>query len=529
MEMHNRRRDSIAAPLATAELPLSSAVLALEREASLERRDCEIQPHPLSSSSPPPHTGKMPRDYYPPPPPKSSWSHDEDTPTSPQGASAFEKSHSRAMELMRKIRRRRRPQPQPAAEPQQYASRRRPAPPLIIEEAANSPSHPLPRAQNDPSTLFRHPPPALVRQSIASDDQARSAPSPSSPREQVAPEDGLTITIPIPRAALRSRPKHRYISPTKLDHPPLPSPSSPNPSPTELANLAGKPSPSVPQRRDSGVDADTPRLLPPSPLPAAGEPVSTSATSRFARTRERRRRAREYSVSCVGMFPMDGARPSKTLIIPFLSPPHPPSSSIPSFAGSGERPLPPALSNSADFTLTVHQATPLYPGDMFSFIVEIKDPPSTSSPPTFSLSFSAHSFLYPSPSYVAHDASITHHTLFSRTNQIPVPTNRATTPLSLPFSTSIPLSVECETCSAHYDLLPPSLRVEDPDGNLRARVSYELMATWGEKVAVAEVQVAQRREVVQEKLRRGQWVKLEGEKEMQGGWEGWDLTRVEVR
>lgn len=304
-----------------------------------------------------------------------------------------------------------------------------------------------------------------------SEDQARTAPSPSTPREQVAPKHGLTITIPIPKDALSSRPKYRYISPTQLAH-------------------------SFPL-----------------------------ASNDFTQARERRRRAMEYSASSAGTFSVEDRKGSNTFSLPFFSPPHPPTLSIPSFAGSSERPLPPSLTNSAEFTLTVHQATPLYPGDTFSFIVEVKYP-TTDLHPTLSLSFSAHSFFDSSPSD-AQGGPITHHTLFNQIKRIPLPIS-ANSSLTLPFSTTIPLGAECETCSSHYAISPPSLRVEDPGGRLRARVSYELMATWGEKVAVAEVQVAQRREIVEEALSRGVWVKLEGEKEMQGGWEGWDLERVEV-
>lgn len=226
-------------------------------------------------------------------------------------------------------------------------------------------------------------------------------------------------------------------------------------------------------------------------------------------------------------FPAGAGRStSRTLVFPFVTPPQPPSSSGASFGNV----IPPALSNSLDLIIVVHQPTPLYPGDLFSFILQLgvpETPPTSPTPSTLSLSFSAHVLRHdPTP---ADDKAYAHHTLFTQTSTIPLPSHLGSTPLSLPFTTSVPLQAECETCSARYETMPPSLRVETPQHLLQARASYKLVAIWGEKAAVAEVQVEQREAVVGGMVSRGGWVKLEGEKDMRGSWKGWELIKMEVR
>lgn len=264
------------------------------------------------------------------------------------------------------------------------------------------------------------------------------------------------------------------------------------------------------------------------PVPATMEDVTSAEDlplrSRAYRSWERRRRARQSVFP--GLDPLTPPRPtSNTFLAPLARSPRPPSSSFGDSNSSAPTVHPTALSNSGDFTLSVHQSKVLYPGEAFNFILHIADY-SSPIPAAVNLSFSAQAI----SRLVAEDGeeTTTHHTLFTWSSDVPLTAQSDGTSLDLPFSVVVPVRTQCETCAARCETMPPSLHVKDHQGALVARVSYELVAIWGEKAAVAEVKVAQRREAVERAVQRGKWVKLDGETDMRGGWQGWDLERMEV-
>lgn len=220
--------------------------------------------------------------------------------------------------------------------------------------------------------------------------------------------------------------------------------------------------------------------------------------------------------------------PSSPRPVPFITS-HPASPPPSSFGGSSlSQPIihTIAVSDSPDFTLTVHQTKLLYPGDSFTLTLRIANF-SSSSPSIVHLFFSGN-VIAQSTSEDGQDTS-NQHTLFQWTSKISLPSQAEDGILTLPVIVPIPRRGECEACSAPWENLPPSLRVLDRHKGLIATVSYELVAVWGITRAVAEVKIGQAKQGNEAALQPDRWTKLGGDMDMRGHWTGWELDRVEVK